>query len=186
MTIATRPPLDADAFLRWAEGREGRYEFSGGRIEMMVGASRNHAAVAFDLAMALASRIDRGLWRVTSAELGVQIGETIRCPDVLVEPSGADGRENVTAAPVLIAEVLSPSSVALDLTTKTREYTSLASLRVYLVASQDEPRIWVWRRGADGTFPLDPDAIEGRDAMLALPEFGIDVPLAEIYRGIGS
>ncbi|NJL07865.1 MAG: Uma2 family endonuclease [Methylacidiphilales bacterium] len=177
-------PMTADAFLVWAEGREGRFEFAGGRIMMMVGASRNHANLAFRIGMMLAARLDPERWSVSSAELAVRIGESVRYPDVLVEPAGGDGAALFTDQPALIVEVLSPSSLALDFTTKTREYTSLASLKLYVVASADEPRLWLWRRGADGAFPLDPEEMAGTDAVLALPEFAAELPLAELYRNI--
>ena len=180
---AARPATPED-FLRWAAGREGRFEFARGRIMMMVGASRNHANLSAGWLTALAARLDPAQWSVSSAELAVRIGDAVRYPDVLVEPAGGDGAALYTDQPALIVEVLSPSSLALDFTTKAREYTSLPSLRLYVVASADEPRLWLWRRGADGAFPLDPEEIAGADAVLAIPEFAADLPLAETYRGV--
>jgi Uma2 family endonuclease len=183
MTMA-KMPMTAEAFLTWAEGRDGRFEFARGRIMMMVGGSRNHANLATRLAAALLARLDPVQWSVSSAELAVRIGDSVRYPDVLVEPAGGDGAALFTDQPALIVEVLSPSSLALDFTTKLREYTQLPSLRLYVVASAEEPRLWLWRRGADGAFPLDPEEVAGCDAVLALPEFATELPLAEAYKSV--
>ena len=183
MTMA-KMPMTADAFLAWAEGREGRFEFARGRIMMMVGANRAHAILSTKLAVALAARLDPAHWSVSSAELAVRIGDSVRYPDVLVEPAGGDGAALYTDQPALIVEVLSPSSLALDFTTKVREYTQLASLKLYAVASVDEPRLWLWRRGADGAFPLDPEELVGGDAVLALPEFETELPLADLHKSV--
>ncbi|BBF94578.1 Uma2 family endonuclease [Blastochloris tepida] len=177
-------PATPQAFLAWAAGREGRFEFAAGRIMMMGLATRAHALASTRLAVALLARLDIRLWSVTAAGLAVRVRESVRYPDVLVEPAGGDGAALYTDQPALIVEVLSPSSLALDFTTKAREYTSLPSLKIYVVASADEPRLWLWRRGADGAFPLDPEEIAGADAVLPLPEFATDLPLAEAYRGV--
>ena len=87
--------------------------------------------------------------------------------------------------PLLVVEVLSPSSVARDMNLKLAEYTSLPSLQCYIVASQDEAIVWVWQRDEDtGTFPALPQEISGLDGRIDVRGLGIDPPLAEIYRGI--
>ena len=84
-------------------------------------------------------------------------------------------------------EVLSPSSVGTDMVEKLAEYTSLASLEAYIVASQDEPICWVWQRsGEDRSFPKTPEEIAGRDKAIMIAALGISLPLSEIYRGIGT
>jgi hypothetical protein len=80
--------------------------------------------------------------------------------------------------------VLSPSSVAVDMTTKQREYTAIASLRTYLVCSQEEPRVWIWKRRTDGTWPVDAEEIVGRDAVIALGVLEAELSMASIFRGI--
>ena len=80
-------------------------------------------------------------------------------------------------------EVLSPSSLAVDLHDKPAEYLGLSSLECYIVAAQDEPRVWVWQRAADGArpFPDSAEKHEGIDATIPIRALGIDLPLAEIY-----
>lgn len=176
--------FDKCDFLHWAEGREGRFELKDRRVEMMVGGSRNHARIIVNIAVLLRNRLDPRSWDVATGELAVEIGEDIRYPDVLVEKAGGDGAALSTTAPVFMAEVLSPSSLALDLNIKAQEYMSLSSLEAYIVAAQDEPRLWLWQRPAGSgprPFPSAPEELAGRDAILRLTALGIEAGLDEIY-----
>jgi Uma2 family endonuclease len=178
--------MDNATFLQWVQGREGRFELERGRVvRQLTGGSRNHAVLVGRIVMALGNRLDLAIWNVCPTDLAVDIADGVRYPDVLVERTGQDGNELATTDPVVLVEVLSPSSVVRDLKTKLREYTALSSLQAYIVASQDEPIVWIWQRNADGSFPSDPDECSGRSADLPIDHLGITIPLAELYRGIG-
>jgi Uma2 family endonuclease len=183
MTAHAPVMMTKQAFLAWAERREQRYEYAGGRVIMMVNVTRNHARMTTNLVVALRARLQAEQYDIAAEAFAVHVGDSVRFPDVLVEPAQADGGEVGAKAPVLIIEVLSPGSLHLDFGDKPREYLSLSSLDTYLVVSPDEPRLWVWQR-ADGKFPQEPEMIEGVDRHLALPALEIEIPLAEIYRGV--
>ena len=174
--------LGKDEFLRWAEAREGRYELKEGRVVMMTGGSKNHGRVTGAVLLALARRLDPALWSVTASDIAVDIGDGIRYPDILAEPMDDLGAAHSTKTPVFIGEILSPSSLALDLHIKAAEYMSLPSLECYFVAAQDEPRVWVWQRGAGGVFPAKPAEFDSREKIVGIACLGVSFPLAEIYR----
>ncbi len=183
---AYEAPVTKAAFYAWVQGREGRYELDRGQIVMMTGATRDHWRVMMAFVRALDARLDTEQWLVGAADLAVEIGEQIRYPDVLVEKAGGAGKGLAADDPIILVEVLSTSSPALDLRIKPAEYTSLPSLEAYIVASQDEPICWVWQREASGGFPKDPAEVKGREASIELSGRGISLPLADIYRGIGT
>ena len=101
-------------------------------------------------------------------------------PDVVVR-CGPPLKDGYARDSVLVAEVLSPSTMSRDRGRKTDFYRSVASLEVFLIVYQDEPRIEVWRRDADGFW-----AFEARDlnAAIDLPELGGRLAVAEIYDDI--
>jgi hypothetical protein len=70
---------------------------------------------------------------------------------------------------------------------KAREYMSLADLHTYMVASQDEPRLWVWHRLADatGAFSAEPVEVVGLSAQIDIAPLSISLVTAGLYRGIG-
>jgi Uma2 family endonuclease len=103
---------------------------------------------------------------------------------VLLEPASEPADSLVTTRPAVIVKVLSPSSTARDLDVKPAEYLGLPSLHAYIVASQDEPACLVWLRGEDGAFPSEPTEFKGHAAVIRVPALAVDIPLADIYRGI--
>jgi len=182
MNVQPRVPMDKDTFLAWAQGREGRFELVERRVVMMVGGSKTHALIASQLMRALWARIDVTKWVVLGSDLAVDVGpDSLRYPDAIVDSVGGQ-RALVATAPVLIAEVLSPSSATLDLGDKAAEYLRLPSLATYLVLSQDEIKAWVYLKGAEEH--AGPEPIRGADATIRVPALGIELPLAEIYRGV--
>jgi Uma2 family endonuclease len=172
--------MDKAAFLAWVEGREGRYELAGGRVLMMTGGSRAHAQITANLFRALDSRLDPDRWAILS-DFGIDLGpKTLRYPDIVVDPATDAPRDLTAIAPILIAEVLSPSTERVDLGDKAAEYLRLRSLAVYLVFAQDELKAWVWLRGPDDFSPR-PQVLTAPDDVVRISPLGIDLPLAEIY-----
>ena len=185
--VAYGLPRDSKTFLHWVQDREGRFEFKNGQVVMHAGSTRRHSWLTARFITALSNRLDDMQWAVGSCDIAVEIGDDIRYPDVIVERLVDDGQSVSTTEPVLLVEVLSPSSVARDMTEKFAEYTSLSSLEVYIVASQEEPIVWAWQRSeANRTFPEKPNEISGRDKSIELTTFKFALPLAELFRTISK
>ena len=181
MNVQVPSQMDSSAFLAWAEGREGRYELANGRVIMMTGGSLGHALVVRGLSKALDNRLAGTHWIVLTSDLAVATSpKTIRYPDVVVAGRGGRLRDLTATAPILVAEVLSPSSVTNDLGDKATEYLHLSGLSAYLVLSQDEPKAWAWVRG-DAGFPAGPEVIAGSDGVIRVPALAVEVALSEIY-----
>ena len=181
-------PTEPDAFLEWAsrQPREaGRFELSNGRvIRTVINVTRRHAMICMNIAVELRQQLDIDKYVVSSVDFAVRTAVGVRGPDVMVDSEQLPGKALSTSKPIFIAEVLSPSTAVLDVTTKQREYTAIASLQTYLVCSQDEPRAWVWARKADGSWPVDADMIEGREVSIDLGGLDVSLSMAAIFRGI--
>ena len=173
MAEPAQPRMTVDEFLRWAAGREGRYELVDGRIVAMAPERIEHARVKFRAARALDRAIAQaGLpCEVLVDGPAVRIdGATSYQPDVIVHCGAAlPGDAYEVAEPVVLVEVVSPSSGAVDRGRKLVDYFRLPSLRHYLVLDPDR-RVVVHheRTGADirtrilgdGRLRLDPPGIE--------------------------
>lgn len=183
MNVQLPARMDKAAFLTWAEGREDRFELVKGHIVMMPGVSRRHAILVGNIFFALRNQLDPQRWQVIS-EFGLNAEpETLRYPDIVVDAVGGGGKDYTAISPALLVEVLSPSSVEIDLGDKAAEYLKLPSVMAYLVFSQDEPKAWAWLRGAQG-FAAGPQIVAGLDAGFRVDGLGIDLPLAEVYAGL--
>jgi len=185
MNVQLPVHLSKRAFLDWVQGREERYELVRGRVVMMVGASRAHGRIVTNLVVALVSQLDPTGWSVI-AEFGIDAGpDVLRYPDVVVDRADGKASDSTAVDPVIIAEVLSPSTSTVDLGDKVAEYLELPSLLAYLVFSQDEPKAWMWVRGEAGFSPA-PIVLAGREATIEVPALGVSLPLSATYAGIAE
>jgi Uma2 family endonuclease len=171
--------MDKAAFLARMRATEERCELAGGRVVMMPVASRAQGRIVRRLIAALASRLDPQQWEVVE-EFGLEAGpDTLRYPDVLVDCAGGGDKDYTATAPVLLAEVLSPSTAEIDLSDKAAEYLRIPSVLAYMVLSQDEPKAWIYLR-TDQHLQA-PEQVLGADAVIHVPALRLDLPMAEIY-----
>lgn len=138
---------------------EERHEFLDGQLYAMAGGTPEHAALAASFARVLGNALAGRPCRVFSSDLRVRVRETglTTYPDLSVvcgrlETDGQDG--NAIVNPVLLVEVLSESSEAYDRGAKAAHYRRIPSLREYVLVSQREPLIEVYRRNEQGRFEL--------------------------------
>jgi Uma2 family endonuclease len=185
MNIHAKLPMTPEEFLVWNEDREGKREFVNGKVveQMMIHVTRSHYFLASRLLFQLANQIGLEDFIVGSADFGVKTPNGVRYPDVMVEKAGGAGKDLATSAPLLIAEILSPSTMADDFGPKAREYLSLATLRHYIILSQDEARIWVWSRDTKHGW-TGPDIFAGMDEIVQLNGFSIALNMQSLYSGI--
>jgi Uma2 family endonuclease len=177
MNLALRRPMTLAEFLDWEEKQPLRYEFDGVRPVAMTGGTANHAVIQRNLAISVGSRLRAKACRYFGSELKIEVAGKIRYPDGFVVCSAVPGRSTVVRDPVVIFEVLSSSTARSDLVTKNHEYAATPSVRRYVILSQDEMAGTVFERIGDDWI----GHLLAADAVLRMPEIGIEVPLAEIY-----
>ena len=173
---ASLKPLTMDDFLAWERSQPERYEFDGVQPVAMTGASFGHARLVARLVVALRTRLRRGCEAVAGDVKVATPPGRVRYPDASIV-CGPVPDETDTVLPVVVFEVLSPSTALVDRTVKAMEYQGVDSILAYVILEQDRPEAAVRRRSEAWT----PLTVAGRDAVLALPEVGIEVPLAELY-----
>jgi Uma2 family endonuclease len=173
------------AFIEWDAGEGQRCELVGGRVVMMPRPSRAHGVIVTNLTVLLRTRLDPKQWDVIM-EFGLDTGpETLRYPDVVVFPAGSPGKSYSTSAPVLLAEVLSPSTAEIDFGDKAAEYLELPGLLAYAVLSQDEPKAWMWSRmSPSAPFASGPKVMSGAGTVIPIGGLQLELPMADIYGGV--
>jgi Uma2 family endonuclease len=183
MNIQPDVRMTKEAFIEWSAAEEERCELVRGRVVMMPRPSRAHGLIISNLIVALRSRLAPKQWDVV-AEFGLDAGpETLRYPDIVVDRAGGGAKDYTARAPVLLAEVLSPSSVEVDRGDKAAEYLQIPSLLAYIVLSQVEPKAWVFAR-TDAKFTAGPVVIIGTEAIVQIAALQLELPMADIFAGI--
>jgi Uma2 family endonuclease len=169
------------AFIEWNAAEGERCELVDGRAVMVPRPSRAHGLIVKNLTVLLHARLDPKQWDVI-AEFGLETGpETLRYPDIVVDRAGGPDKSYTAISPVLLAEVLSPSTAEIDLGDKAAEYLRIPSLLAYLVLSQDEPKAWLYLR--TNSYLQAPELVSGTDAAIHVTELNLDLPMAGIYAG---
>ena len=184
MSVTLRvPAMTRDQFLDWAEAQEARHEFDGFAPVAMTGGNLNHNRIAFNIHTALRGRLKGGGCEPLGMDAGVAtVGDTVRYPDGVVTCSPARGVSRLVPDPVVVFEVISPTSGHVDRIVKIREYAAVASIRRYVIVEAASAGMTVHERRDSGR-KWTVTAIMAGDLLL-LPEIGVEIPVAELYEGV--
>jgi Uma2 family endonuclease len=168
-------------FLAWEERQPLRYEFNGVAPVAMVGGTFGHSVIQRNLAIAVGGRLRGKACGFHGSDLKLQVADgSIRYPDGMVVCSPVDRAATLVRDPVVVFEVLSPSTARVDRIVKAREYQATPSVRRYVMLEQDGVGATVYARAGE-TWTHE---ILVAGAMLALPEIGVELPLSELYEGL--
>ncbi|MBA3325815.1 MAG: Uma2 family endonuclease [Rhodobacteraceae bacterium] len=165
----------ADAFMAWAaEQPQGRFELWGGEIVAMSPERIAHTRAKFEAAIALRTAIATTGLGCEAIVDGVSVridDRTVFEPDALVRCGPkAPGDATAVSDPLIVVEVVSPSSRGVDAGAKLAGYFQLPSVRHYLLVDT-EARVVIHHRRDEagaiavqilrhGSLVLDPPAIE--------------------------
>lgn len=173
--------LTLDEFLAWEREQPERYEFVDGAAYMMAGGSAGHAAIALNIATALRERLRGSGCRPFGSDMKVIANGTVRYPDVSVTCSQVNDVDPAITEPVLIVEVVSPSTARTDRGRKKRDYFATPSVRQYAIVEQEERLVDLYTRTESGWV----NEVVADDGVLRLSSLGIDIPLDAIYEDTG-
>ncbi|MFN7851536.1 Uma2 family endonuclease [Anabaena sp. AL09] len=182
-----------------------RHEYCNGEIIAMAGGSEVHSAIASNLLVYLGFLLRDSNFRLYNSDLRVWIPE-YNCgtyTDLMVvdgQPQLNGERTDEILNPLVIVEVLSPSTEGYDRGDKFRKYRSLPSFCEYLLVSQTEPYIEHYHKLDDSS-----DSVRGAsrrelallqavrwqwqvydhlEQSILLHSLNVEVPLGEVYRRI--
>ena len=153
MSEAALKLMDVDEFLAWAEGREGKWELHDGAAVAMAPEMAVHARVKAFAVSALLTALRRrgGNCGVYADGLAVRIANRRAfVPDVLVTCPPSPDKILETSTPLIVVEVLSPSTAGFDHGAKLEGYFGLPSLVHYLLIDPDRRVLILHSRGREG------------------------------------
>jgi Uma2 family endonuclease len=183
--VASNPvtKVTEEQYLAIDRAAEFRSEFLDGEMVAMSGGSMRHARLRQNISVGLdtPSR-DRGC-EVFGSDFRVRISRRMYAyPDISLvcgEPRLADEYQDILLNPVVIFEVLSPSTEKYDRGAKFQHYRTIDSLKDYILVAQDAVRVEHYTRGVDNTWTLrDHQTLEDE---LKLASIGVSLPLSRIY-----
>jgi len=184
MSTATIHRLTADEYLAIERTAVSKSEFFDGEMLPVSGGSEVHNFIGGNLYVAFYLHFAPPDFWVYTSEMKVKIpGGGHTYPDFCMagDPAVlAGGTRAILLNPLLIAEVLSPSTEAYDRGLKFSRYREIESLQTYILVSQDRPCVEVYSRRASGHW----DLAEYRSGTIELTSPQIELSLNQIYRRV--
>jgi Uma2 family endonuclease len=185
MAEPRRAKMTIPEFLRWQELQEDRYELVDGEPvlhRMMTGASQRHDRVTLNTLLMLGNRLRGHPCRATTADVAVELPDgSLRRPDAAIDCGPLRDADYIASEPVLVVEVLSPSTRQIDRFRKLEEYKGVGSIRYILLVEPSAPAVRLYRR--DGATWVSFDLI-GLEAIVELSDPDLSLPLRELYEGL--
>lgn len=187
MSALAQPRYTPEEYLEMERAAPYKSEYYAGEIFAMAGASPMHNLIVMNVGAGLVPRLRGTPCATLASDMKVECGPSglFSYPDVSVvcgEMRFHDDAEDMLTNPILLVEVLSPTTEAHDRGAKFAQYRRLESLREYVLVSQTEARVEVFTRGPEGRWTFV-EAI-GMDAECPLSSLGIALPLAEVYERV--
>jgi Uma2 family endonuclease len=177
-----------DEYFALEQASHARFEYWDGEIVCMSGGSRQHSMIASNVHYRLRQQVNGGDCRAFTAELSVWTPTLppYRYPDATVACGewrfqhihGVDALIN----PLLIVEVLSPTTATHDFEDKFTVYQAIPTFREYLLIAQDAPRVTHYTKQADGTWARED--VTGLDAALTLDCISGTLSLHDLYEDV--
>ncbi len=159
----------------WESRQEFRYEFDGFQPVVMTGGTRAHATIQRNLAVSLTDGLRGKPCNFLGSDLKIEAAGRIRYPDRFVVCSPGPNTSTVVTDPIVVFEILSEGTSTTDRIEKCAEYRATPSIQRYVILEPDIIAATVFARaGGDWIGHVFRDG-----AILAMPEIGIDVPLAD-------
>jgi len=186
MATRTDPKrLTFEEYFRWEQGQEARHEFIDGEVFAMTGGTLRHGRVQFNLVRELGNKMTSGPCQPFGNDVKLLVTAANRAfyPDAFIvcDPTALEDRGVANDATVVF-EILSPSAAAYDRTDKFAFYRLLPGFRHYVTIDPEALTIESFRL-AGGIWGL---IVPENNRGLALPDIGIELEAAELFKDVGQ
>ena len=178
-------PISFEEFFAFLDKRPDteRWELIDGGTVMMTGGSLTHNLITGNIFAALRGPARERGCNAHVSDVYTSGGEQsgfLAAPDVFVRCGPFDGKARRADDPVIIVEVLSPSTIRHDRVRKFDRYTTIESVTQIVLVYQDEVRVESFvREGEEWPMVVTNDL----KAALAVPFLEAELSLAGIYEG---
>ncbi|MBX2865811.1 MAG: Uma2 family endonuclease [Leptolyngbyaceae cyanobacterium MAG.088] len=175
------PPED---YLEAEKSSLVKHEYHDGNVYAMAGASDEHVTIGINITSLLRSALRGRNCRTYGSDMKVQIDAVNHYyyPDVMVSCDQRDREfKYFKKYPTLIIEVLSESTEAKDRGKKFEHYRHLETLREYVLVSQTQQQVEVFRKNESGLWVLHPF---GEGAQVNLMSVDIRFSMASLYEDV--
>ena len=188
MSAETKRRYTLEEYLALERESDARLEFWNGEIFEMSGGTLAHERVMGNVYDLFRAELRGSTCSVFGSNMQIKVPSAppYRYADGSVVWGKVEGERfngnDLLLNPVLIYEILSPSTEAYDRGDKFTHYKSIPSLREYLLIAQHRPHVTQYVRQDDGSWSYS--EINGLEGSVHVPPLGITLKLSEIYQNV--
>lgn len=188
MSANIQPRYTLEEYFELERNSEEKYEFFNGEVFCMSGVQPEHAIIERNLMLTLSTRLASRGCQAFPASLRVKTPglPAYRYPDlsIVCEQRRYEdiGGLRALTNPILIVEVLSPSTEAFDRGDKFTYYKSIATFREYLLVAQHRPHVTHYVKQDDGRWSYE--ELNELSDTVSLATVACELPLREVYRSV--
>lgn len=181
-----RSNISVKEYLANEERASVRSEYVDGQIFAMTGGTVRHSIIITNVSSIVRSHLRGSRCHVHAGHFKVRVEATnsFYYPDVMVSCDGVDGKAVFTVSPVLIVEVLSPSTAPIDCREKVLAYKQIESLNEYLIVNQRRKQLQLYRRIKKGNWDILEYGSEAEIVLESIPVGPLKISIDAIYEDV--
>jgi Uma2 family endonuclease len=183
--------MSPEEYLAWEAEQDGKYEYENGEIIAMTGGTIPHSQIPLNLGALLLAHLRGKGCKVSISEAKVLTRSgKYYYPDLVVSCDNRDRfSRDFLQHPVLIAEVLSPTTEVRDRGIKQQNYMLIDTLQTYILINAERPRIEIYQRRDDRAWEYQSIAIaqtnfDEDDPLVHITSINLQFPLSAIYENV--
>jgi Uma2 family endonuclease len=176
--------MTVDEFLRWEDGTDTRYELVDGYVVAMAPPAPAHGRLAARLAGVIDAALRGRPPCAVQSEAGIvrpERDDLCYVADLAVSCEELRAEDRLISDPILIVEILSPSTAVFDRQSKVAEYRQIGSVQEILLIDSQTVFAEVLRRDGDR---WTTEIVQGASATLTLDSVPLSISMAALYEGI--
>jgi Uma2 family endonuclease len=180
--------ISPDEYLEMDRASDVKLEYYDGYVQAMNGASLKHAHISRNLTVKISNILEKSGCEVLHS--GVRVATPNRdayiYPDILIycsEPVLEDDKHDTLLNPMVVFEILSPSTHRNDLGHKLRYYKNMPSVKEYIMIDSRKRFAQAVRKEQNGEWKSE-NMIE-QTSILQIKTLGFHLSFEDIYRNTG-
>jgi Uma2 family endonuclease len=184
MSEASVKRMSIAEFLRWEDGTDTRYELHEGMVVAMAPPATAHGFLTAQLCIRIGATLQSRRPCMVQVEAGIALpdrDDTCYVADLAVTCTPQSRGDQLIRDPLVIVEVLSPSTGLYDRQTKVADYRRIPSVEEILLIDSASIFAEVLRRDGDRWIT---EIVRGPQATLSLASIGLTVAMSDLYEGI--
>jgi Uma2 family endonuclease len=186
IALYNKTTFTVEEYLEFEKSRAEKHEYYKGEIFLMSGAGARHNLIFSNLFIQLGNKLKGTPCKPYGSDMRIHVVQntlftypdiSVICGDIVTSPRD----EDTAIEPVVLVEILSPSTRNYDKGDKFKLYRDIPTLKEYILIDSDAITIEIYRINERNHWELE--EYKSLEHRLMIPSLDISISLADIYEG---